>query len=43
MIDVMALDMTTGRMARAEIHRTSGLTDDEVAREAEWVRGLRIQ
>src|SRR5688572_11904016 len=27
LIDVMALDMTTGRMARAEIHRTSGLTD----------------
>jgi molecular chaperone DnaK len=42
LIDVMALDMTTGRMARAEIHRTSGLTDEEVAREAEWVGGLRI-
>jgi molecular chaperone DnaK len=43
LIDVMALDMTTGRMARAEIHRTSGLTDEEVDREADWVRGLRIQ
>ena len=42
-IGVMALDMTSGRMARAEIHRSSGLTDDEVAREAAWVRGLRIQ
>jgi molecular chaperone DnaK len=43
LIDVMALDMTSGRMARAEIHRSSGLSDDEVAREANWVRGLRIQ
>jgi molecular chaperone DnaK len=43
LIDVMALDMTSGRMARAEIHRSSGLSDDEVAREASWVRGLRIQ
>jgi molecular chaperone DnaK len=43
LIDVMALDMTSGRMARAEIHRTSGLSDDEVTREAAWVKGLRIQ
>jgi len=43
MIDVMALDMTSGRMARAEIHRTSGLSEAEIAREAAWVRGLRIQ
>jgi molecular chaperone DnaK len=43
LIDVMALDMTSGKMARAEIHRSSGLTDEEIAREAEWVRSLRIQ
>jgi molecular chaperone DnaK len=43
LIDVMALDMTSGRMARTEIHRSSGLSDEEIAREAEWVRGLRIQ
>jgi molecular chaperone DnaK len=43
LIDVMALDMTSGRMARAVIHRASGLSDDEIAREAEWLRGLRIQ
>jgi molecular chaperone DnaK len=43
LIDVMALDMTSGKMARTEIHRSSGLTDDEIAREAEWVGGLRIQ
>jgi molecular chaperone DnaK len=43
LIDVMALDMTSGRMARAELHRSSGLSEDEIAHEAEWVRGLRIQ
>ena len=43
LIDVMALDMTSGRMARTEIHRNSGLSDDELAREAEWVRSLKIQ
>jgi molecular chaperone DnaK len=43
LLDVMALDMTSGKMARTEIHRSSGLSDDEIAREAEWVRGLRIQ
>ena len=43
LIDVMALDMTSGKMARTEIHRTSGLSDEEIAREAEWVRSLKIQ
>jgi molecular chaperone DnaK len=43
LIDVMALDMTSGRMARATIHRTSGLSEEEIAREAAWVQGLRIQ
>jgi len=43
LIDVMALDMTSGKMARTEIHRSSGLEDAEIASEAEWVRGLRIQ
>ncbi len=43
LIDVMALDMTSGKMARTEIHRSSGLSDAEIAREAEWVRGLKIQ
>ena len=42
-IEVMALDMTSGRMARAELHRSSGLTPEQIATEAEWVRGLRIQ
>jgi molecular chaperone DnaK len=42
LVEVMALDMTSGKMARAEIHRSSGLSEAEVAREAAWVRGLRI-
>jgi molecular chaperone DnaK len=42
-IEVMALDMTSGRLARAEIHRPGGLADAELAAEADWVRGLRIQ
>jgi molecular chaperone DnaK len=43
LIDVMALDMTSGKMARATIHRSSGLSEEDIAREAEWVRGLKIQ
>ena len=43
LIDVMALDMTSGRMARTTIHRSSGLSEEEIAREAAWVQGLRIQ
>jgi molecular chaperone DnaK len=42
LIDVMALDMTSGKMARAEIHRSSGLSEEEIAREASWVQGLKI-
>jgi len=42
LIDVMALDMTSGRMARAEIHRSTGLADEDIEREAEWVRSLKI-
>ncbi len=43
LVDVMALDMTSGKMARAEIHRASGLSEQEIAREAEWLRTLNIQ
>jgi molecular chaperone DnaK len=43
LVDVMALDMTSGKMARAELHRTIGLSDEDLAKEADWVRGLRIQ
>jgi molecular chaperone DnaK len=43
LIDVMALDMTSGKMARAEIHRSSGLSEEEISHEAAWVGQLRIQ
>ncbi len=43
LIDVLALDMTSGKIARTAIHRSSGLSDREIAREAEFVRSLRIQ
>ncbi len=43
LLDVMALDMTSGKMARAEIHRSSGLSEDEIGQEAAWVGQLRIQ
>jgi molecular chaperone DnaK len=43
LIDVLALDMTSGKMARTVIHRSSGLAEEEIAREAEFLRGLRIQ
>ncbi|MCS6850896.1 MAG: Hsp70 family protein [Gemmataceae bacterium] len=42
LIDVMALDMTSGRMARVEIHRSSGLSEDDLARERAWVASLTI-
>ncbi len=42
LVEVMALDMTSGKMARTEIHRSSGLSEEEVAREATWVRQLKI-
>ena len=42
LIEVMALDMTSGRMAKAELKRTGGLSDEEIAKEAEWVSGLRV-
>jgi molecular chaperone DnaK len=43
LIDIMALDLTSGKMARAEIHRSSGLSEAEIAREAEWLRSIKIQ
>jgi molecular chaperone DnaK len=43
LVEVMALDMTSGKMARTEIHRSSGLSGEDINREAEWVRSLQIQ
>jgi molecular chaperone DnaK (HSP70) len=42
-IEVTATDQTSGRAATASIHRPGGLSDDELARAAEWVSGLRVQ
>src|SRR5262249_13168036 len=43
LVDVLALDMTSGKLARTTIHRSSGLSDEAIAREAEWLRSLQIQ
>ena len=43
MIEVLALDMTSGRMARAEIHRSGGLEEADIAREADYINTLTIQ
>jgi len=42
-VHVMALDMTGGRHAHAEIRNQSGLTEDDIKREAEFVQNLNIQ
>lgn len=43
LIDVMALDMTSGKMARTEIHRSNGLEDNEIEELRQWVSQLEIQ
>lgn len=42
-IEVMALDLSSGRNAKAEIHRPGGLNDEELTKEASWVKSLAIQ
>ncbi|HZZ79893.1 MAG TPA: Hsp70 family protein [Gemmataceae bacterium] len=42
LIEVTAIDQTSGKSAHAQIHRSSGLTDEEIAREAAWVASLQI-
>ena len=42
-IEVTATDETSGRAASASIHRPGGLSDAELARATEWVRGLKVQ
>jgi molecular chaperone DnaK len=43
LVEVLATDLSSGRAAHAAIHRTGGLTEAEIEREAAWVRALRIQ
>lgn len=42
-IEIMALDMTSGKLARAEIHRASGLEEPAIHELAHWVKSLTIQ
>ncbi|MEZ6142273.1 MAG: Hsp70 family protein [Zavarzinella sp.] len=42
-IEVTALDMTSGRSARAELVRSSGLSADQLATESEFVQNLVIE
>jgi molecular chaperone DnaK len=42
-VSVMALDMTGGRFAHAEIERKAGLSEDDIRRETEFVNSLNIQ
>jgi len=42
LIEVTALDQTSGKSAQTQIHRASGLSDAEIAQEAAWVKGLNI-
>lgn len=42
-IEVTATDETSGRAASASIHRPGGLSDNELARAAEWVQSLKVQ
>jgi molecular chaperone DnaK len=42
LIEVTAVDQTSGKSAQTQIHRASGLTDAEIAQEAAWVKALTI-
>ena len=42
-VSVMALDMTGGKLAQADIQRQSGLTEADIRHEAEFVNQLKIQ
>jgi molecular chaperone DnaK len=43
LIEVTATDVTSGAAAHTEIHRVVGLSDDDIAKEAAWVKSLNIQ
>lgn len=42
LIEVTAQDMTSGKSAHTQIHRASGLSDEEIAKEAAWLRGVNV-
>jgi molecular chaperone DnaK len=42
-VSVVAKDLTSGKTARATLHRQSGMTEEEIAAAAQWVQSLNIQ
>jgi molecular chaperone DnaK len=42
LIEITAVDQTSGKSAQTQIHRSSGLSDEEIAREAAWVASMQI-
>jgi molecular chaperone DnaK len=42
LIDITAIDQTSGKSARTQIHRSSGLSEEELAKEAAWVGSLIV-
>ena len=43
MIEVTAIDQTSGTSARTEIHRQTGLSEEELKRETDWLGSIAIQ
>lgn len=43
LIEVLALDMTSGKMAQVKLQRSSGVSDEDIAKEAAYVQSLKIQ
>lgn len=43
LIEVTAMDKTSGKTARAEIHRSGGLDEAQIQQEADWLKQLKIQ
>jgi len=42
-VNVMALDMSSGKLVEADLERKSGLSDEDIEREAKFVAKLKIQ
>ncbi|MBM3997059.1 MAG: Hsp70 family protein [Planctomycetes bacterium] len=43
LIDVTAIDQTSGKSAQTQIHRSSGLSDDDLAKETAWLTGITVE
>ncbi|MBI1832314.1 MAG: Hsp70 family protein [Planctomycetes bacterium] len=43
LIDVTAIDQTSGKSAQTQIHRASGLSDDDLAKETTWLAGVAVE